>query len=125
MIGLAITLFSGIRIRGVLFNLLLLRLGYGPEFVGLVSGLGVLTYAVACLLLAGPVLAQVSANDGLSWHVVAGGTGRIESAGHTMWGTMGQFASGPMASTDHTLCGGFWCLPSHHRIYLPLILRGA
>ena len=33
----------------VLFNLYLLRLGYGPEFVGLVSGVGLLVFAIFCL----------------------------------------------------------------------------
>jgi hypothetical protein len=82
---------------------------------------------LAGLLLAGPVLAQVSANYDLSWHVIAGGGGRMESAGHTMWGTLGQPASGPLASTDHTLCAGFWrggAVAVRHQLYLPLTLRG-
>ena len=33
----------------VLLNLYLLRLGFGPEFVGLYVGLGILTYALFCL----------------------------------------------------------------------------
>ena len=33
----------------VLFNLYLLRLGYGPEFVGLVGAVGLLAYAVLSL----------------------------------------------------------------------------
>jgi MFS family permease len=36
-------------IRGVLFNLYLLRLGYGPEFVGLVSAVGGITFSVLSL----------------------------------------------------------------------------
>ncbi len=34
---------------GVLLNLYLLRLGYGPDFVGLVNGAGLVTGAAACL----------------------------------------------------------------------------
>jgi hypothetical protein len=33
----------------VLFNLYLARLGYGAEFIGLVNGLAVLTYALLCV----------------------------------------------------------------------------
>jgi MFS family permease len=36
-------------IHGVLFNLYLLRLGYGPEFVGWVNGLGRLTFGLSSL----------------------------------------------------------------------------
>ncbi|MGC9350273.1 MAG: MFS transporter [Anaerolineae bacterium] len=49
LISLTIALFV-VGIWGVLFNLLLVRLGYGPEFVGLVSAAGSLVYAVSCLL---------------------------------------------------------------------------
>jgi MFS family permease len=35
--------------RAVLLNLYLLRLGYGPEFVGLVNGMGALAFALLCL----------------------------------------------------------------------------
>ncbi len=36
-------------IRAVLFNLYLLRLGYGPGFVGLINALGTLVFSVFCL----------------------------------------------------------------------------
>ena len=80
----------------------------------------------ACLALAAPVLAQVSANYDLSWHVIAGGGGQMESAGHTMLGTIGQPAVGSMTSGSHALCSSFWCgvLPGY-RIYLPLVLRNS
>ncbi|MFN2164869.1 MAG: MFS transporter [Anaerolineae bacterium] len=35
-------------VRTVLFNLFILRLGYGPEFVGLVNGVGALSFALSC-----------------------------------------------------------------------------
>ena len=47
------TLIIGLTVDGgvytVLFNLYLLRLGYGPEFVGLVNGSGMLVFALCCL----------------------------------------------------------------------------
>jgi hypothetical protein len=90
---------------------------------------------VTCLALALalPVLAQVSANypgerdasSDLSWHVIAGGGGRMESVGHTMLGTAGQPLVGTMmTSSGHTLCSGFWCSGGgQYRVYLPLVVR--
>jgi MFS family permease len=47
------TMIIGLTVDGgvytVLFNLYLLRLGYGPEFVGLVNGSGMLVFALCCL----------------------------------------------------------------------------
>ena len=47
------TMLIGLTVDGgvytVLFNLYLLRLGYGPEFVGLVNGTGMLLFAFFCL----------------------------------------------------------------------------
>lgn len=37
-------------VRTVLFNLYLLRLGYGPEFIGLVNAVGALSFALLCPL---------------------------------------------------------------------------
>jgi len=78
---------------------------------------------VALLLVAGPVLAEAAANHDLSWRVIAGGGGRMESGGHAMWGTVGQSTTGTMVSVNHLLCSGFWCLPTGYRIYLPVVLR--
>ena len=87
---------------------------------------------VACLALAVPVLAQVSAAYDLSWHVIAGGGERMASAGHTLAGTSGQPVIGAMASSPggHTLCSGFWCgslwpaeAPQRRMVYLPLVVR--
>ena len=44
---LAVTLDGGINT--VLFNLYLLRLGYGPELIGAVNAVGMGMFAVACL----------------------------------------------------------------------------
>ena len=47
------TMLIGLTVDGgvytVLFNLYLLRLGYGPEFVGLINGAGMLVFALICL----------------------------------------------------------------------------
>jgi MFS family permease len=43
----AFTIFGGIYT--VLLNLYLLRLGYGPEFIGLVNAVGLLALAIFCL----------------------------------------------------------------------------
>jgi MFS family permease len=37
-------------IRAVLFNLYLLRLGYGPEFIGVINGVGAFAFALLCPL---------------------------------------------------------------------------
>jgi hypothetical protein len=89
---------------------------------------------VACLALVAPVLrqtqdvvlAQVSANYDLSWHVIAGGGGRMAGTQHTLQGTTGQAVVGPAAGSGHTLCSGFWCgVGAGYRVYLPLVLRNA
>ena len=88
---------------------------------------GLIVVLVGCLLLglAVPVLAQVSSNYDLSWHVIAGSSGRMESAGgHTMLGTAGQSLVGPMVSGGHALCGGFWCgTATQYKVCLPLVVR--
>jgi MFS family permease len=44
---MGLTIFGGIY--GLLINLYLLRLGYGPEFIGMVHAAGMLGWALACL----------------------------------------------------------------------------
>ncbi len=91
-----------------------------------VRGKALLILAACLLLVAGvPVLAQVSANYDLSWHVVAGGGGRMASTGHTLLGTIGQPVTGVMFSSGHSGCSGFWCggAPVQYRIYLPLVVK--
>jgi hypothetical protein len=89
---------------------------------------GVILALVGCLVLAlaVPVLAQVSSDYDLSWHVIAGGSGRMESAGgHAVLGSAGQPLVGPMvASGGRALCGGFWCGAAVRcRVYLPMVVR--
>jgi hypothetical protein len=80
--------------------------------------------ALILLALASIAFAQVSSNYDLSWHVIGGGVGRMDSTGHSLQGTLGQAVSGSMSSTGHTLCTGFWCEEAiQFEVYLPLVLR--
>ncbi len=49
LITAALVGFAWDGIRAVLMNLWLLRLGYGPEFVGLVNAVGAFAFAILCL----------------------------------------------------------------------------
>jgi hypothetical protein len=80
----------------------------------------------ACLALAAPVLAQVSAAFDLSWHVIGSGGGQMGGPRHTIAGTVGQPAIGTMGGSGHALCSSFWCgIPAEYRVYLPLVLRSS
>jgi hypothetical protein len=76
------------------------------------------------LTLATIVIAQVSSNYDLSWHVIGGGGGRLEGAGHVMQGTLGQPATGHATSSGYALCSGFWCDEGGRvfRVYVPVVL---
>jgi hypothetical protein len=88
----------------------------------------ILVLIVCLLAVAVPVLAQSSTNYDLWWHVVAGGGGRMESANHTLLGTIGQPEVGPMASDDYILGSGFWAggalAGKIYPVYLPIVLEG-
>ncbi len=77
----------------------------------------------ALLLLASVAWAQ--GNHDLSWRVIAGGSERLTSTGHTLMGTVGQSYIGTTAlGSSHTLCSGFWCgAIAEYRIYLPLTVK--
>ena len=49
LVSAALVSFAWDGVRAVLFNLYLLRLGYGPEVVGLINGVGALAFAFLCL----------------------------------------------------------------------------
>lgn len=49
LVSAALVSFAWDGVRAVLFNLYLLRLGYGPESVGLINGVGALAFALFCL----------------------------------------------------------------------------
>ena len=85
-----------------------------------------LTLAIALyLLLALPVLAQVSASHDIPWHVIAGGGGQMKGAGgYTLWSTVGQPSVGVSFNHRGTLYSGFWYGSAvSYRSYLPLTMR--
>jgi MFS family permease len=49
LVAAALVALAWDGVRAVLLNLYLLRLGYGPEFVGIVTASGALAFAVTCL----------------------------------------------------------------------------
>jgi hypothetical protein len=101
--------------------------GFGPKGPRRGRAALVTLVVAACLGVVVPVLAQVSAEYDLSWHVIAGGGGRMGGGQHTLQGTAGQAVTGPAAGGSHTLCSGFWCSPPvgdlGNRVYLPLVVR--
>ena len=60
------------------------------------------------LILTAGVLAQVSTNYDLSWHVLSSGGGERESANYLVQDTLAQLASGPSASTNFLVGAGYW-----------------
>ena len=82
-----------------------------------------LLLAIAILLLAGVVAAQVGSGFDLHWNVAAGGGGgRSTGSGWTVDGSAGQTAADLSTGTVFRVFGGFW-QPFEHSIYLPLIRR--
>ena len=80
---------------------------------------------LVCLALAAPASAQVSSNYDLTWHLIGGSGGRMQSAQYLLAGTLGQPLVGTMIVGGSTaLCSGFWCgdIPEY-RIYLPVTLK--
>lgn len=61
----------------------------------------------ALFLLISVALAQGGYD--LSWHVIAGGGGQMQSASYTLIGTVGQPSAGTMTMSSSALCSGFWC----------------
>jgi hypothetical protein len=66
---------------------------------------------VACLggltLLTLP-LAYAASQHVLNWFVIGGGGGQMDSARHTIFGTLGQTAIGQVSSSRHEIFAGFW-----------------
>ncbi len=58
--------FGYFGVLGVLFNLYLVRLGYGPEVIGLLVGGGQLIWGISALP-AGMVGARIGSRDGILW----------------------------------------------------------
>ena len=79
---------------------------------------------VCALLLATSVWAATNATD-LSWNVLGGGGGRLESGSVVVEGTLGQSVAGAVSQSPFELCSGYWCDTgvSGHQIFLPLVRR--
>ena len=90
----------------VLFNLYLLRLGYGPEFIGLVNAVGALSFALFCL---------PAGSIGLRWgsrNALLAGTS-LMAAGFWLW-PLAEFLAGPWRTG--------WLLATSIVIYIGLAL---
>ena len=79
---------------------------------------------VCALLLATSAWAATNATD-LSWNVLGGGGGRLESGSVVVEGTLGQPVAGVISQSPLELCSGYWCDTgvSGHQIFLPLVRR--
>lgn len=83
-----------------------------------------LAVLAACAALAGAVWAQASPGHDLSWHIVGSGGAGMDSPGHTVRSTLGQFAIGPAAGPDHSLGSGYWYGATRlYRVYLPVVVK--
>lgn len=87
----------------------------------------VLVGLLVATVLGGGVLAQVSDNYDLSWHVVSGGGGPMASGNYALNGTIGQAAIGLAESNNYELGAGYWygvvIQIGPLEIYLPLTLK--
>jgi hypothetical protein len=72
------------------------------------KGLIRLTIALGLLALGGVVLAQVSTNFDLSWHVLSGGGGSRSSTNYQIDDVLGQWADRTSSSTNYQVEPGFW-----------------
>jgi hypothetical protein len=90
-------------------------------------GLIWLAILVGTLVLTGVVLAQVSTNFDVSWHLLSGGGGFRGSANYQVSDSLGQWVGGSASSVGYQIESGFWygtaILEGGLQIYLPLILR--
>jgi len=79
---------------------------------------------VCALLLATSAWAATNATD-LSWHLLGGGGGRLESGSVVVEGTLGQPVAGVVSQSPLELCSGFWCDAGGggYKLFLPLLRR--
>jgi len=63
---------------------------------------------LAGLAVAGTVLAQVSTNFDLSWHLLSGGGGSRSSTNYQVDDSLGQWADGSSTSARYAIQAGFW-----------------
>jgi hypothetical protein len=82
---------------------------------------------VILLLLASSVLAMSSDNYRLDWFtLMTGSGGKTSSTNYAVNFTVGQTVIGATSGASYEACLGYWCgTGTEHKIYLPLILRGA
>ena len=88
--------------------------------------IALLVVILALLNLSGLAPAHAQTGDGydLTWYTIDGGGGSSSGGGYMLHGTVGQPDTGLWAGGGYVLLGGFWGDGvTHHRIYLPLILR--
>lgn len=71
------------------------------------------------------VLAQMSANYDLSWHVIGNGGGQSSSADFQVKGTIGQSVASPPQSNsaDFKVVSGYWVVGANRTVYLPTIIK--
>ena len=78
------------------------------------------------LLMAAPVLAQISANFDLGWHVLSGGGGARNSNHYQVDDVLGQWPDGLTESDQYRIEPGFWhtgSVRAERQLYLPLALK--
>ena len=63
---------------------------------------------LAGLLFVGVVLAQVSTNYDVSWHLLSGGGGSRSSGTYRVDDSLGQWAGGRTSSANTHVDAGFW-----------------
>jgi hypothetical protein len=90
--------------------------------------------AAVLLLSSGVVLSQSSADFGLNWSAIAGGSGYSFSSDYRVEGTIGQSLAhtDPSASAGYQVQGGFWPPfagvqspppPLDNQLFLPYVSR--
>jgi len=67
-----------------------------------------LAIILGCLAVSGVVVAQVSTNFDLSWHLLSGGGGSRESANYHVDDSLGQWVGGSTGSAGYDIDPGFW-----------------
>jgi len=78
------------------------------------------------LLLAAPVLAQISQRYDLGWHTLTGGGGPRSSAHYQIDDALGQWADGRSSSDRFQIDPGFWHagrVVETRRLYLPVAFK--
>ena len=80
---------------------------------------------LACiLLLAGSVWAAPN-TTAITWQVLGGSGGRLESGSVGVEGTLGQPLAGVVSQSPFELCSGYWCGAGGpgYKLFLPLLRR--